>query len=85
MVAPTSWFKLNFNGLAHYSLAIVGGIIRDDKGYIVTTYSGNYGKNNRKFTKAMRLFLGIKYASSIGIQNLVFEGDPQLIIEVDKE
>lgn len=79
-----SWFKLNFDCIAHSGVVTEGGIIRDNLGNLVLAYAGNFGLASSNMDEALALFWGLKLALTVDSKRLVIEGDSKLIIEATK-
>lgn len=79
---PPGFSKFNFDGSAKGLSAAAGIIIRDSKGDVIKAISYNLGIAQSFITEATTLHMGILSAISLGIQNLIIEGDNLLVINV---
>ena len=61
-----------------------GGIVRDSKGRMLLTYSGQLGKASNNIVEVMALYWGLKLVISVGRINVEIEGDSKIIIEIVK-
>ncbi|XP_059067964.1 uncharacterized protein LOC131858684 [Cryptomeria japonica] len=84
LAPPPSWFKLNFDGVAHSGVATRGGVIRDNLGNLVLAYANNFGSSSSNMAEALALFWGLKLALTIAAKRVVIEEDSNLIIEATK-
>lgn len=79
---PTSpSIKLNFDGVAHKGLAIVGGLLRDKKGDVLVAYSRILGQGTNNVVEATTLLWGLKIVVEMKVRRLSIEGDTKLIID----
>ena len=69
--------KLNFDGSAHGNLGVagVGGIIRNDIGKPILSYSGLAGFTLANVAVLLAIRIGLREAKRLNLHNLIIEGD----------
>jgi ribonuclease HI len=75
---------LNFDGASKGNLgpAGYGVVIRDNTGQIRHIMAGNLGFNSNNSVELWGLIRGIQLASSLNLNQLIIEGDSQVIISL---
>lgn len=72
---------MNFDGSKHDGEAIVGGIIQNSQGVQNRGYSRECGSVSSNEVEVFGLLWGVMLANSMGVQNLIMEGDSMLVIK----
>lgn len=81
---PLGFFKLNFDGASKGNLgpAGFGAVIRNSDGIINHLLARSLGFDTNNSTELWGLIRGIDLASLLGLNQLIIEGDSQLIISL---
>jgi len=88
---PSTWsppslpfIKLNFDGASkgNPGTAGYGAVFRDHLGHILLIAAGYLGHSKNNTTELWGLIRGLQLASEHGFNNLVVEGDSQIIINM---
>ncbi|XXG49570.1 hypothetical protein AAC387_Pa02g3723 [Persea americana] len=80
---PPGMLKLNFDGnvLGNPGRAVVGGVIRNENGLILLSYSGPAGFCSINKAELLALNIGMREASRLNPQWLLVEGDSACVFQ----
>ena len=76
-----STINLHFDGAVRGGLAIVGGVLQNTWGEVMSAYSKKLGQGTNNVFDTTTLLWGLKYVVELKFRKSIIEGDSNLIIE----